>query len=71
MKVSELIEKLMDAMDEIGDKEVVLLTSVDDGEGEDRNVEFDIESVDTMFSHYIFLTADDNLEYYVQRGYDD
>lgn len=59
MKVSELIEQLMQKMDEIGDVPVKILSSFEDEDGEDRNWERDIWYVSTLFDHFIYITPDD------------
>lgn len=59
MKVSEIINKLTALKDEVGDIQVCIGSTVDDGEGEDRNITYEIDFVGNVFNHYIYLELGD------------
>ena len=58
MKVCELIYKLMEIEEKYGNIPIKILTSMEDEEGEDRNIEWEIEDVDMMFEEYAYISPE-------------
>ena len=60
MLISELIKKLTFFKDTLGDLPVYILTSFEDEDGEDRNCEYNIDYVDSMFNQYVYISFEED-----------